>query len=76
MRIKFSINRTLRKNKNLKGTLIFMNMLAKIADKAVVLAVSAWGQALGSALYDVTRALYDNREMLMDSIKKHDKKEN
>ena len=53
-----------------------MNMLAKIADKAVVLAVSAWGQALGSALYDVTRALYDNREMLMDSIKKHDKKEN
>ena len=43
-------------------------MLVKIIDKAVILAVSAWGQALGSALYDVTRALYDNREMLWDSI--------
>ena len=44
-------------------------MFGRIVDKGVVLAVAAGGQAIGNALYDAGRLLYENRDGISAMIR-------
>lgn len=50
-------------------------LASQMMDKGVILAVSAGGQAIGQALYNVGLNLYENHEIYIEYVKDMFKKE-
>jgi hypothetical protein len=58
--------------KNIKA---MRKLASQMMDKGVILAVSAGGQAIGQALYNVGLNLYENHEIYFEYVKGMFKKE-
>lgn len=58
--------------KNIKA---MRKLASQMMDKGVILAVSAGGQAIGQALYNVGLNLYENHEIYIEYVKGMFKKE-